>query len=33
MEENIKELENKEILKKLADYYLERYFQAFKELA
>ena len=33
MEENIKELENKEILEKLADYYLEKYYEAFKELS
>ena len=31
--EEVKELENKEKLEELADYYLERYYKAFKELA
>lgn len=29
----IKELEDKKKLEELADYYLEKYFEAFKELA
>ena len=33
MKKEIKELENKEKLEELADYYLERYYKAFKELA
>ena len=33
MKEEIKELENKEKLEELANYYLERYYKAFKELA
>lgn len=31
--EKVKELENKERLEELADYYLEKYYKAFKELA
>lgn len=31
--EEVKELENKEKLEKLADYYLEKYYKAFKELS
>ena len=31
--EEVKELENKERLEELADYYLEKYYEAFKELA
>ena len=33
MEEKIKELENKGKLEELAEYYLEKYYKAFKELA
>lgn len=33
MEEEIKELENKEKLEELEEYYLEKYYKAFKELA
>jgi hypothetical protein len=33
MKEEIKELENKEKLKEVAEYYLEKYYEAFKELA
>lgn len=33
MTDEIKELEDKKILEKLADYYLEKYLKAFKELA
>lgn len=33
MEEEIKELENKEKLEELAEYYLEKYYEAFKALA
>lgn len=31
--EEIKELENKEKLEELADYYLEKYYEGFKELS
>ena len=31
--EEIKELENKEKLEKLANYYINKYYKAFKELA
>ena len=31
--EEIKELEDKKKLEELAEYYLEKYFEAFKELA
>lgn len=31
--EEIKELENKEKLEELADYYLKKYYEAFKELS
>lgn len=31
--EEVKELENKEKLEELADYYLEKYYKAFKELS
>ena len=31
--EEVKELENKEKLEELADYYLKKYYEAFKELA
>lgn len=31
--EEVKELENKEKLEELVDYYLETYYEAFKELA
>lgn len=31
--EEMKELGNKEKLKELADYYLEKYYEAFKELS
>ena len=31
--EEVKELENKERLEELADYYLEKYYEAFKELS
>ena len=31
--EEVKELENKEKLEELAEYYLEKYYEAFKELA
>lgn len=33
MTDEIKELEDKKILEELADYYLEKYIEAFKELA
>ena len=33
MKEDIKELENKEKLEELAEYYLEKYYKAFKELS
>ena len=33
MKEEIKEPENKEKLEELADYYLEKYYKAFKELS
>lgn len=33
MKEKIKELENKEKLEELANYYLEKYYEAFKELS
>lgn len=33
LNEEIKEIENKKILEELADYYLEKYYEAFKELA
>ena len=33
MKEEIKELENKEKLEEVAEYYLEKYYKAFKELA
>ena len=33
MEEKIEELENREKLEELADYYLEKYYKAFKELS
>ncbi len=33
MKEDIKELENKEKLEELAEYYLEKYYEAFKELS
>lgn len=33
MEEEIKEFENKEKLEELAEHYLEKYYEAFKELA
>ena len=33
MKEEIKEPENKEKLEELAEYYLEKYYKAFKELA
>ena len=33
MEEEIKEFEDKKKLEELADYYLEKYLEAFKELA
>lgn len=33
MEEEIKEFENKDKLEELAEYYLEKYYKAFKELA
>lgn len=29
----MEEIENKEILEKIADYYLEKYFEAFEELS
>ena len=31
--EEVKELKNKEKLEELADYYLKKYYEAFKELA
>ena len=31
--EEVKELKNKEKLEELADYYLEKYYEAFKELS
>lgn len=31
--EEIKELENKEKIEELADYYLKKYYEAFKELS
>ena len=31
--EEVKELKNKERLEELADYYLEKYYEAFKELS
>ncbi len=31
--EEVKELKNKEKLEELADYYLEKYYKAFKELS
>lgn len=33
MKEEIKELENKKKLEEVAEYYLEKYYKAFKELA
>ena len=33
MKEEIKEPENKEKLEEVAEYYLEKYYKAFKELA
>ena len=33
MEEEIKELKNKEKLEELAEYYLEKYYEAFKKLS
>lgn len=33
MEDETKELENKEKLEELTEYYLEKYYKAFKELA
>lgn len=33
MEAEIKELKNKEKLEELAEYYLEKYYEAFKELS
>lgn len=33
MKEEIKELENKEKFEEVADYYLEKYYEAFKELS
>ena len=33
MTDEIKELEDKKILEELADYYLKKYLEAFKELA
>lgn len=33
MEEEIKELESKNKLDELADYYLDKYYEAFKELS
>lgn len=33
MKDEMKELEDKKILEELADYYLKKYLEAFKELA
>lgn len=33
MKDEVKELEDKKVLEELADYYLEKYLEAFKELA
>ena len=33
MKDEVKELEDKKILEELADYYLKKYLEAFKELA